>query len=107
MHTMRRTAEYTFQPMTRWPCRTGKLRRTLHNQASFEYWLLMLRLRHSAKLCRAAGGELEQIQMLLGHASVQTTERYLGIKQDLIHAPNDAIQLKVERDSGRKRTPPG
>jgi site-specific recombinase XerD len=49
-----------------------------------------------AKLCRAAGGELEQIQMLLGHASVQTTERYLGTKQDLVHAPNDAIKLKLE-----------
>ena len=45
--------------------------------------------------CRAGGGELEQIQLLLGHASVQTTERYLGTKQDLVHAPNDAIRLKV------------
>jgi len=26
---------------------------------------------------------------------VQTTERYLGTKQDLVHAPNDAIRLSV------------
>lgn len=51
--------------------------------------------RTCAKLCRSAGGELEQIQMLLGHASVQTTERYLGTKQDLVHAPNDAIKLRI------------
>ena len=51
--------------------------------------------RTCAKLCRAAGGELEQIQLLLGHASVQTTERYLGTKQDLAHAPNDAIKLRL------------
>lgn len=51
--------------------------------------------RTCAKLCRAAGGELEQIQMLLGHASVQTTERYLGTKQDLVNAPNDGIKLRV------------
>jgi integrase len=52
--------------------------------------------RTCAKLCRAGGGELEQIQLLLGHASVQTTERYLGTKQDLVHAPNDAIKLRVD-----------
>jgi len=51
--------------------------------------------RTCAKLCRAAGGELEQIQLLLGHASVQTTERYLGTKQDLVHAPNDGIKLRL------------
>src|SRR5262245_54260483 len=27
----------------------------------------------NVRLCRAAGGELEQIQLLLGHASIQTT----------------------------------
>jgi integrase len=32
--------------------------------------------RTCAKLCRAGGGEFEQIQMLLGHASAQETERY-------------------------------
>ncbi len=51
--------------------------------------------RSCAKMCRAAGRELEQIQLLLGHASVQTTERYLGTKQDLVHAPNDGIKLRV------------
>jgi integrase/recombinase XerD len=51
--------------------------------------------RTAAKLCRSAGGELEQIQLPLGHASVQTTERYLGTKQDLIHTPNDGIRLRV------------
>ncbi len=51
--------------------------------------------RTCAKLCRAAGGELEQIQLLLGHASIQTTERYLGTEQDLVHAPNDAIRLRL------------
>jgi hypothetical protein len=28
-----------------------------------------------------AGGELDQIQFLLGHVSIQTPERYLGCKQ--------------------------
>ena len=51
--------------------------------------------RSCAKMCRAAGGELEQIQLLLGHALVQTTERYLGTKQDLVHAPNYGIKLRV------------
>jgi integrase len=33
--------------------------------------------------------------MLLGHSSVQTTERYLGTKQHLARAPDDAIKLKL------------
>jgi hypothetical protein len=41
-----------------------------------------------------AGGELEQIQFLLGHVSVETTERYLGCKQRLRGAVNDKIGLQ-------------
>jgi site-specific recombinase XerD len=50
--------------------------------------------RTCARLCHLAGGELEQIQFLLGHASVQTTERYLGCKQELRHAVNDRLGLE-------------
>jgi integrase len=53
--------------------------------------------RTCARLCHQAGGELEQIQFLLGHVSVQTTERYLGCKQRLANAVND--QLGLEPDS--------
>jgi integrase len=45
--------------------------------------------RTCAKLCHINGGELEQIQFLLGHVSVLTTERYLGCKQNLEEPVND------------------
>jgi site-specific recombinase XerD len=52
--------------------------------------------RTCAKLCHDSGGELEQIQFLLGHASVQTTERYLGCKQNLGHPVNDLFSLRSD-----------
>jgi site-specific recombinase XerD len=52
--------------------------------------------RTCAKLCHDRGGELEQIQFLLGHASVQTTERYLGCKQNLGHPVNDLFDLRTD-----------
>jgi hypothetical protein len=66
------------------------------------------RLRRCAKLCRAAGGALERVELLLGACVFETTERYLesrkcaaarlcylGGEQDLVHAPNDRIKLRV------------
>ena len=49
--------------------------------------------RSCARLC-LAGGELEQIQFLLGHVSVQTTERYLGFTQRISAAVNDRIGIE-------------
>lgn len=49
--------------------------------------------RTCAKLCRKSGGDLEQIKFLLGHSSIQTTERYLGSEQDIATAVNDNLGL--------------
>jgi hypothetical protein len=50
--------------------------------------------RPGTRLCHLAGGELEQIHFLLGHVSIQTTERYLGSKQKLRFAVNDKLGLE-------------
>ena len=50
--------------------------------------------RTCARLCYVAGGELEQIQFLLGHVSIQTTERYFGCKQKLRVAVNDHLGIE-------------
>ncbi len=49
--------------------------------------------RTCAKLCRKSGGDLEQIKFLLGHSSIQTTERYLGSEQEIAVAVNDSLGL--------------
>ena len=49
-----------------------------------------------AKLAHKGGAGLEQIQLSLGHASIQTTERYLGVAQDLTDAPCDRLGLRLK-----------
>ena len=46
-----------------------------------------------AKLAHLGRAPLEQIQISLGHASIQTTERYLGLRQNLHDAPCDRLGL--------------
>ena len=50
--------------------------------------------RTCAKLCRKNGGDLEQIKFLLGHSSIQTTERYLGSEQNIAVAVNDTSDCR-------------
>ena len=57
--------------------------------------------RTCARLCHQAGGELEQIQFLLGHVSVQTPERYLGCKQRFRNAVNDRIGLEPDQSGAQ------
>jgi integrase len=49
--------------------------------------------RYAAKLCRKNGGDLEQVKFLLGHAPIQTTERYLGSEEEIAVAVNDNLGL--------------
>lgn len=51
-----------------------------------------------AKLARKAGAELTQIQLTLGHSSVQVTQRYIAEDQDLTDAPGDRIRIHLAAD---------
>lgn len=49
--------------------------------------------RSFAQLARKGGAPIEQIQISLGHASIATTERYLGGRLDLANAACDVLGL--------------
>ena len=48
-----------------------------------------------AKLAHKGGSPIDQIQLSLGHDSIQTTEKYLGVEQDLSDAPCDHLGLRL------------
>ena len=76
------TARSIFEVVQMWGSRTGVPNLAPHD----------LR-RTFAKLAHKGRAALEQIQLSLGHASVTTTERYLGVRQDLTDAPCDHLGL--------------
>jgi site-specific recombinase XerD len=61
--------------------------------------------RSFARLAHVGNAPLEQIQLSLGHASVVTTEIYLGVKQNLRDAPCDHLGLDISLD-GTERSEP-
>lgn len=52
--------------------------------------------RTHAKLAHKGGAGVDQIQLSLGHKSLRTTERYLGVEQNLTDAPGDRLGLTLE-----------
>ncbi len=44
---------------------------------------------------RGKGAALDQVQLSLGHMSILTTEKYLGVEQDLTDAPCDHLGLRL------------
>jgi len=52
--------------------------------------------RSFAKLAHKGGSGLDQIQLSLGHMSIKTTEKYLGVSQSLTDAPCDHLGLILE-----------
>ncbi len=49
-----------------------------------------------AKLAHRGHSPIEQIQLSLGHESILTTERYLGVRQSLADAPCDHLGIDLE-----------
>lgn len=98
------TAGYVFRPVNKGDNLSGDsmtsqaVQNTVKEYADYlGYALSAHDLRRTfAQLARKANAPIDQIQLTLGHASVQTTERYLGTKQDLTSAPCDLINIKLD-----------
>ena len=97
------TSDRIFRPVNK----SGKVRRdSMTDQAIYDVlagYALLLGVkvaphdmrRTFAQLARRAHSDIEQIQSSLGHASILTTQKYLGTRQDLTDAPSDRIKLRI------------
>lgn len=62
--------------------------------------------RTSAMLSYKGGADIQQIQFFLGHASISTTEMYLGTRQQLTNAPNDTLASLIPVPNKTKPSKP-
>ena len=94
-----RTCDHAIREFIEWYCSEPRL---AFNKTVVTRYRISLEQQHYASTTinlrlaavRRSGGELEQIQFLLGHVSVQTTERYLGCKQRFHNAVNDRLGIE-------------
>lgn len=54
-----------------------------------------------ARLAHKGKAPIEQIQFSLGHASLVTSQRYVGVQQDLADAPCDHLGLRLSNAGGQ------
>jgi hypothetical protein len=57
---------------------------------------LTIYVEHARGFATRQVANLEQVQFLIGHVSIQTTERYLGCKQRIRGAVNDRIGIEPQ-----------
>ncbi len=54
-----------------------------------------------ARLAHKGKAPIEQIQLSLAHASLVTSQRYVGVQQDLTDAPCDHLGLRLSNAGGQ------
>jgi integrase len=59
-----------------------------------------------ARLSHKGKAPIEQIQLSLGHRNLSTTQRYVGVDQDILDAPCDHLGLKDSRRAHNSGTTP-
>jgi site-specific recombinase XerD len=98
------TAGPIFRPITRWgtlqeggitPQAVYDVIKTYRNEIGQPKLAAHDLRRTFAHLARTGGGDLEQLRLVLGHNSLETTQRYLGTKLDLTKTPGDSIKIHV------------